>query len=139
MHHVAADLVPAATIAATAAAATTAAAAAAAAAAAPASTTAVAASLSTAAVAAPASASAVAAPATATATAILTRFRLVYGQWPAIVLRFIQSGDRRLSLGVGGHLDEAKAFASASITIGDHLRRFRPCRTVQTIAPNPSW
>ena len=62
--------------------------------------------------------------AVAAATAILARSGLVHRERPALVLRFIQSADRRLCLGLAGHLREAKAFTAAGVTVRDRLRSF---------------
>jgi hypothetical protein len=71
--------------------------------------------------AATAAAATTVAAATSTST-ILAWFGFVHGERSAIVLLFIQSADRGLCLGFGGHLHKTKAFAATGITIGDHLR-----------------
>jgi hypothetical protein len=97
--------------------AATAAAASATAAAAAAVSTAAATATTTAAVAA-----AAAATTTAAATgAIFAGFGDINGERPASVILAVEGGDGRLGLGVGGHLDESKAFGSAGIAVGDNF------------------
>src|SRR5208337_4492273 len=63
-----------------------------------------------------------------TTTAITTasgsgdpRLGFVHREPPSIVLLLVEPLDRRLSLGVGIHLDETKPLAAARVTVGDHL------------------
>src|SRR5271157_4560110 len=67
-------------------------------------------------------------PPTTTAAAITTasgsgdpRLGFVHREPPSVVLLLVEPLDRRLSLGVGIHLDETKPLAAARVTVGDHL------------------
>jgi hypothetical protein len=63
---------------------------------------------------------ATAAAATTAATgAIFAGFGDIDGESAAGVILPVESGDGRLCLGVGGHLDETEAFGSAGIAVGD--------------------
>ena len=57
----------------------------------------------------------------AAAGAGLPGLGLVHGEPAAVVFLIVEALDRRLSLGVGVHLDEAEALAAAGVTVGDHL------------------
>ena len=67
-----------------------------------------------------ASASATAAATTATG-AVFAGLGHVNGQSSAGVILAIQGSDRRLCLGLRGHLDESKAFGAAGVAVGDHF------------------
>src|SRR5689334_24563701 len=60
----------------------------------------------------------------ARAVLLLLRTGLVDGHRPPAVVLPVELLDRRLSLCVAAHLDEAEAFAAAGIAIGDQLGRF---------------
>src|SRR5208283_2465718 len=49
------------------------------------------------------------------------RLGFVHREPPSVVLLLVEPLDRRLSLGVGIHLDETKPLAAARVTVGDHL------------------
>src|SRR5436305_168319 len=57
----------------------------------------------------------------ATAATGFTRFGFVHGQPTAVVLLIVEPLDRRLSLGLGIHLDKAESLAAARITVLNHL------------------
>jgi len=59
----------------------------------------------------------------ATTRALFTGTGFVNGQGSAIVLLAVERGNRRRSLFIAGHLDEAETFASAGLTVADDLRR----------------
>jgi hypothetical protein len=74
--------------------------------------------------AAAAASAAVATAAAASATsagAIFTGLGYIDGQGSALMVLAVESGDRRLRLGLRGHLDESKALGAAGIAVGDHF------------------
>jgi len=73
-------------------------------------------------------ASSIASPATpsptapAAAAAVLPRPGFVDRKYAAVVLGFVQSGDRRLCLGIGRHFHETEAFAATGVPVRNNLR-----------------
>jgi len=62
--------------------------------------------------------------ATATTTgagAIFAGLGDVYGKSTALMVLAVESGNGRLRLGIGSHLDEPKAFRAAGIPVGDYF------------------